>query len=151
MGRYTIWSHVQEGGDRMRGGLYSFLFINWGCQYPTKYSRLWLWVTGLRLLHLQTSHNVLVVDIHKFSHCLSQLPHTLCPRAKVWVLWQIMLLHPMLETLSVSYCQEGWLLSHILVGESFQKEGASIQTLGGQRHSIAPLWGCPQLDLRNIE
>ena len=135
----------------MRGSLYSFLFINWGCQYLTKYSGLWLQVTGLRLLHLQTLHNILVVNVHKFLHCLSQLPHTFCPRAKVQVLWQIMLFCPMLETPSISYCQEGWLLSHILVGKSFWKEGTSIQTLGGWRHSIAPLQGCPQPDLQNIE
>ena len=95
------------GGDRMRGTFYSSLFISQGCQYLTKYSHLWLWATGLRLLHLQVLHNILIANIHIFSHCLPQLPHTFHPRAKVWVPQQIMLLHPMLETPSVSYCQEG--------------------------------------------
>ena len=138
-------------GRQDEGGLYRFLFVNWGCQYPTKCSHLRLWVTGFRLLHLQTSHNILVVNIHNFSHCLLQVPHTFCPRAKVWVLWQIMLLCPMLETPSIRYCQESWLLSHILLGKFFWKEGTSIQTMGGQRHSITLLWGCPQPDLWNIE
>ena len=144
-------THLQPGGDRMRGAFYSFMFVRQGCQYQTKYSRLWLWATGLRLLHLQISHNILIANIHIFLHCLPQLPHTFCPRVKVWVPWQIMLLCPMLETPSISYCQEGRLLSHILVGKSFPKEGASIQTLGGQRHSITLLWGCPHPDLWNIE
>ena len=98
MGRYTIWPHLQQGEDRMRGSLHSSLFINWGCQYPTKYSHFQLWVTGLRLLHLQISHNVLVANSHKFSHCLLQLPYNFCPRTKVQVLRQIMLLCTMLET-----------------------------------------------------
>ena len=135
----------------MRGGLYSFLFINWCCQYPTKYSRLWLWVTGLRPLYLQILCNVLVANSHKFLHCLLQLPYAFHPRAKVQVLQWIMLLCPILETLGISYCQEGWLLSHILVGKSFQKEGTSIQTPTGWRHSVPPLQGCPQPDLQNIE
>ena len=130
-------------GRQDERAFYSSLFISQGCQYLTKYSCLWLWVTGLRLLHLQMLHNILIANIHIFSHCLPQLPHTFCSRAKVQVPWWIMLLCPMLESPSISYCQEGWLLSHILVCESFWKEGTSIQTPGGQRHSITPLWGHP--------
>ena len=108
-------------------------------------------MTGLRALHLQTLHNVLVADSPKFLYCLSQLPYAFCQRAKVQVPWWIMLLLPILETLGVSYCKECWLLSHVLVGEFFQEEGTPIQTLGGQRHSKPLLWGHPYPDLQNIE
>ena len=82
----------------MRGGLYSPLFINQHCQHLTEYSHLWLWLTGLRHFHLQSLHDVLVANSHKFSHGLSQLHYAFCQRVKVWVPQWIMLLCPILET-----------------------------------------------------
>ena len=57
-----------------------------------------------------------VIFMNSQMACL-QLPHTFSQRAEVQIPWQIALLHPVLEALTISYCQEGWLPPYILVGE----------------------------------
>ena len=89
------------GGNRVRGGLCSFLSIDCCWQYLTEYSRLRLWVSGLRAPHLQTLGNISVAESHELLHHLLQLPYTFCQGAKVWVSWQITFLHPILETLGI--------------------------------------------------
>ena len=81
----------------------------------------------LRFLHLETLHHIFPGDIHKLTN---GLPHTFSQRVEVWIPRQIVLLCPVLEAPTISYCQKDWLLPYVLVGEFVWEVGLSIQTLG---------------------